>query len=115
MDDIRIGKLEENQYFVAYKGVAQALCTILSSDGKYYTYFNFQSDCNRTMFQKWYRYLSDYIFNEYSNIDGFTIFKNDLKPGMDLFLDEIGLERSNNGFYQANTLKNKQVNVANKL
>ena len=40
----------------------------------------------------------------------FIIFKNDLKPGMSLYLQEIGINRVGDYYFQPNTLE-KQVAI----
>lgn len=105
MDNIRIGKILENKYYIILNGEAQAFAYILSENTNYYVSFDFQKNCNRPQFEKWYMSFKDYILNEYKDIDGFTILKNDLKPGMNLYLNELGLQVVLENYYQPNTLK----------
>ncbi len=110
MENIRFGKIEENKYYIISDVAAQALATIILQNNEYFLNFNFQLKCNRESFEKWYLKFIDYISNEYKEAENFIIFKNDLKPGMSLYLQEIGINRVGDYYFQPNTLE-KQVAI----
>ena len=105
MEDIRIGKISDNKYFIIYNLEAQASATIINENNDYIVHFDFQGSCNRPTFQKWYSKFKDIVLNDYKECNGFIILKDDLKPGMNIYLDSIGLEKINNNYFQPNTLK----------
>lgn len=105
MDNIRFGKIEENKFFIISEVDAQALATMLIQNDEYFLSFNFQLSCNRASFEKWYLKFIDYISENYKNASNFIIFKNDLKPGMSLYFQELGLNRVGDYYYQPSTLE----------